>query len=147
MVFSKFFHSNSGKSEEITPPKKPETFPEKKETCLKKAESFEFYSLFIIKFIDSCICRVLGSSETFSPIAIMKVKELEEQQGRNIYLSWSEYLYTKMLPWTTPSPYKKKLLTLYGPMRSLEFQFGPMTTYSASFVKRHKSQHSDHPVY
>ena len=76
MVFSKFFHSNSGKSEEITPPKKPETFPEKKETCLKKAESFEFYSLFIIKFIDSCICRVLGSSETFSSIAIMKVKEL-----------------------------------------------------------------------
>ena len=29
----------------------------------------------------------------------MKVPELEEQQGRNIYLSRSEYLSTTMLPW------------------------------------------------
>ena len=28
--------------------------------------------------------------------------------------------------WTTPSPYKKKLLTLYGPLTSLKFQFGPI---------------------
>ena len=34
-----------------------------------------------------------------------------------------------MLPWTTPSPYKKKMLTLYGPMTSLKFQFWPMTKY------------------
>ena len=53
----------------------------------------------------------------------MKVPDLEEQQGRNIYLSQSEYLSTTMLPWTSPSPYKEKLLTL-------KFQFWPMTTYT-----------------
>ena len=37
----------------------------------------------------------------------MKVQELEEQQGRKIYLSRSEYLSTNILPWTTHSPYKK----------------------------------------
>ena len=37
----------------------------------------------------------------------MKVPELEEQQGRNIYLSRSEYLSTTMLPWTTPSHKRK----------------------------------------
>ena len=31
-------------------------------------------------------------------VAPMKVPELEEQQGRNIYLSRSEYLSTTMLP-------------------------------------------------
>ena len=39
----------------------------------------------------------------------MKVPELEEQQGRNIYLPRSEYLSNTMLPWTTPSPFKKKV--------------------------------------
>ena len=42
-------------------------------------------------------------------IIIMKVPKLEEQQGRYIYLSRSEYLSTTVLPWTTPSPYKKKV--------------------------------------
>ena len=37
----------------------------------------------------------------------MKVPDLEEQQGRNIYLSRFDYLSTTKLPWTTPSPYKK----------------------------------------
>ena len=55
---------------------------------------------------------------------------LKVQQSRNIYLSLSEYLSTTMLPWTTPSPYKIKLITLYGPMTCLKFQFGPMTQYS-----------------
>ena len=68
----------------------------------------------------------------------VKVPELEERQGRNTYLLRSEYLSTTMLPWTTPSSYKKKLLTLYGPMTSLKFR--------ASFVKRRKSRNSDHPV-
>ena len=41
--------------------------------------------------------------------AVMKVAELEEQQGRNIYLSLSKYLSTNtMLAWKTPFPYKKK---------------------------------------
>ena len=40
----------------------------------------------------------------------MKVSDLEEHQGRNVYLSISKYLYTTMLPSTTPSPYKNGAL-------------------------------------
>ena len=50
--------------------------------------------------------------------------------ARNIYLWRYEYLFTTMLPWTTPSPYKKELFTLSGPMKSLIFQFGQMTLIS-----------------
>ena len=69
----------------------------------------------------------------------MKVPELEEQQGRNIFLLRSEYLSTTMLPWTTPSLYKKKLFTLYGPRTRLKFQFGPTTTYSGVVVRERRT--------
>ena len=59
------------------------------------------------------------------PELVMKVPNLEEQQGRDIYLTLSKYLSTTMFPWTTPYPYKKKLLTLYEPMTGLKFQFKP----------------------
>ena len=61
----------------------------------------------------------------------MKVPELEEQQGRNIYLSRSERIYLAPC-WSERRPLllKKKLLSLYGPMTSLKFQFGPMNQNS-----------------
>ena len=43
------------------------------------------------------------------PELVMKVPNLEEQQGRDIYLTLSKYLSTTMFPWTTPYPYKKKV--------------------------------------
>ena len=57
----------------------------------------------------------------------MKVSDLEEQQGRNIYLSLSKYL-SPCCREQRPL-FKKMLLTLYGPMTGITFQLGPITTY------------------
>ena len=51
----------------------------------------------------------------------MKVPELEEKQGRNIYLSRPEYLSTILLPWSTASPYKKLLTLLTDQLQVLNF--------------------------
>ena len=74
----------------------------------------------------------------------MKVPELEDQEVEiSIYHYLSIYLPPCCLE-RRSLLIKNKLLTLYGPMTSLKFQFGPHT--QASFVKRRKSRHSDHPV-
>ena len=55
----------------------------------------------------------------------MKLPDLEEQQGRNIYLSLSKYL-SPCCREQRPL-FKKMLLTLYGPMTGITFQLGPIT--------------------
>ena len=76
----------------------------------------------------------------------MKVPELQEEQGKNIYLSRSEYLSTTtMLSWTTPSPCKKVVHFVRTNDKSwISVWANDHILGRRSCISRHSD---DHPVY
>ena len=61
---------------------------------------------------------------------VTRLRNLEEQQDRNMYLLLYLSIYLPPCYRERLALLEKKMLTLYGPMTSLKFQFWPMTTYT-----------------